>query len=186
MDEDICIMQIGFMQAHFTGYLPGVSGNEEFCEDIPEVAGSIFVIDYLHDYLRQMEVDFRIIKDSHNLGVYARWEDIAGIEDLEKDTVFYQPPRIKSDGVLTAVYEFLEAGNYIGIVTAKHPEKRKTYNAVFPFTVGGTNMGYLPWIICLAVFVQVFYWLSNGGLKKITGGGMRKKQPEKPSEPYQK
>ncbi|MDK1024618.1 MAG: hypothetical protein QGD92_10345 [Gammaproteobacteria bacterium] len=186
MDDDVCMMQIGFMRAHFTGYLPSVAGNEEFCEDIPEVAGSIFVIDYLHDYLRQMEVDFRIVKDSHDLGVYARWEDIAVIEDLERDTVFYQPPLIKADGVLTVAYEFTEAGNYIGIVTAKHPEKQKTYHAVFPFTVGGTSMGYLPWIIFLAVFVQGFYWLSNGGFKKILGSGMRMKRREESSELCQK
>lgn len=172
------MMQIGFMRAHFTGYLPAVKGNEEFCEDIPEVGSSIFVLDYLHDYLREMEVDFRIVKDSQELGVFARWEDIAAIEDLEGDTVFYQPPRKKSDGVLTVAYEFPEAGNYIGIVTAKHPEKQKIYNAVFPFTVGGTSLGYLPWIIFLAVFVQALYWLSNGGLKKILDIGTRTRSLE--------
>jgi len=63
MTDDVCVMQIGFMRAHFTGYQPSVDGNKEFCEDIPNVVKSVFVIDYLHNYLRKLEVDFRIIKD---------------------------------------------------------------------------------------------------------------------------
>jgi hypothetical protein len=181
MDEDMCIMQIGFMRAHFTGYLPTEKGNEEFCEDIPEVASSIFVIDYLHDYLRTLEVDFRIVKDSQDLGVYARWEDLAPIEDLRSDTVFYQPPLVRPDGVFKVTHEFFEAGNYIGIVTARHPAKQKVYNAVFPFSVGGRSLGFWPWVIFLLVFVQVFYWLADGGLKKLLGDEPNTKSMEKES-----
>ena len=44
------------------------------------------------------------------------------------------------DGVLKASYDFQQAGGYIGVVTAVHPEKEKIYRAVFFFEVGG-----LPW-----------------------------------------
>jgi len=98
------------------------------------------------------------------------WEDLTRIKNLEKDTVFYQPPQMKPEGVLTISYDFSEAGNYIGIITATDPENHnKTFSAVFPFTVGGKGMGYWPLIIFLAVFIQTFYWLSNGGLKKLRG-----------------
>jgi hypothetical protein len=30
-------------------------------------------------------------------------------------------------------------------------------------------VGYLPWFIFLAIFLQVFYWLANGGLDKLLG-----------------
>ena len=63
MEDDKCIITIGFLKAHFTGYQPKTNGTEEFCEDIPEVARSVFVIEYLHDFLKKMQVDFRIIKD---------------------------------------------------------------------------------------------------------------------------
>jgi len=176
MEEDVCLLQIDFMRAHFTGYLPSTEGNEEFCEDIPETGESIFVIDYLHDYLRQMEVDFRIIRDEQDLGIYAQWEDVSIIENLQEVTTFYQAPVIRADGVLTATHEFSETGNFIGIITAKDPQKDKTYHAVFPFTVGGSGLGYIPLIILLALFVQSWYWwqkrkgVNKGAKKEVKEG----------------
>ena len=91
-DDDVCKLSIGFLEAHFTVYQTQTSASEEFCEDIPDVTNSVFVLDYLHDFLKEMPVDFRIVKDSHNFGIFAKWEDIAGLEDIENDTVFYQEP----------------------------------------------------------------------------------------------
>jgi len=167
MEEDSCVIRIGFLKAHFTGYQPGASGNEEFCEDIPRVAKSIFVLDYLHDYMREMPIDFRIIEDVNDLGIYAKWTDIIALEDIEGDTIFYQPPAKHANGVLTVDYRFEQAGNYIGIVTAQHPGKDKSYSAVFPFTVGGSGFSYVPVFITLIVLAQAFYWISSGGLKRF-------------------
>ncbi len=161
MEDDLCVIKIGFLKAHFTGYQPKTNGTQEFCEDIPEVASSIFVIDYLHDFLKEMPVDFRIIKDVNNFGIFANWDDITGLEDIEQDTVFYLPPMKRPDGVLTVNYDFQQAGGYIGIVTAVHHEKEKTYQAVFYFQVGGTNYGYVPLFIALVVLAQALYWLTN-------------------------
>lgn len=161
MEDDLCVIKIGFLKAHFTGYQPKTNGTQEFCEDIPEVASSIFVIDYLHDFLKEMPVDFRIIKDVNNFGIFANWDDITGLEDIEQDTVFYLPPMKQPDGVLTVNYDFQQAGGYIGIVTAVHPEKKKTYHAVFYFQVGGTDYGYVPLFVALVIFAQALYWLSN-------------------------
>ena len=161
MEDDVCVIKIGFLKAHFTGYQPKSYGTEEFCEDIPEVASSVFVIDYLHDFLKEMQVDFRIIRDVNNFGVFANWDDITGLEDIEQDTVFYLPPVKQPNGVLTVNYDFQQAGGYIGIVTAVHPEKEKTYHAVFYFQVGGTDYGYLPLFIALLVLAQALYWFSN-------------------------
>ncbi len=161
MEDDACVIKIGLLKAHFTGYQPKSYGSQEFCEDIPEVANSVFVIDYLHDFLKEMQVDFRIIKDVNDFGIFANWDDIASLENIEQDTVFYLPPVMRSDGVLTVNYDFQQAGGYIGIVTAVHPEKDKTYNAVFFFQVGGTDYGYLPLFIALLVLAQVLYWFSN-------------------------
>ncbi len=161
MEDDVCVIKIGFLKAHFTGYQPKSYGTEEFCEDIPEVASSVFVIDYLHDFLKEMQVDFRIIRDVNNFGIFANWDDITGLEDIEQDTVFYLPPVKQPNGVLTVNYDFQQAGGYIGIVTAVHPEKEKSYHAVFYFQVGGTDYGYLPLFIVLLVLAQVLYWFSN-------------------------
>ena len=66
-------LSIGFLEAHFTVYQTQTSASEEFCEDIPDVTNSVFVLDYLHDFLKEMPVDFRIVKDSHNFGIFAKW-----------------------------------------------------------------------------------------------------------------
>lgn len=161
MEDDMCVINIGFLKAHFTGYQPKTYGTQEFCEDIPEVASSVFVIDYLHDFLKEMQVDFRIIRDVNKFGIFANWDDITGLEDIEQDTVFYLPPVKRVGGVLTVNYDFQQAGGYIGIVTAVHPEKEKTYHAVFYFQVGGTGYGYLPLIIALLILAQALYWFSN-------------------------
>jgi hypothetical protein len=161
MEDDVCLIKIGFLEAHFTVYQPKTNGTQEFCEDIPEVASSVFVIDYLHDFLKEMQVDFRIIKDVNNFGVFANWDDITGLDNIEQDTVFYHRPEKRSDGVLTVNYDFQQAGGYIGIVTAVHPEKEKTYHTVFYFQVGGTDYGYLPFFILLLILAQALYWFIN-------------------------
>ena len=161
LEDDVCKLRIGFMEAHFTVYQPLSSGAEEFCEDIPDTTKSVFVLDYLHDFLKEMPVDFRIIRDTQNLGVYANRDDIADLEDIGNDTVFYQGPAKRPDGVLTVNYDFQQAGGYIGIVNARHPDKEKSYSAVFYFQVGGSDYGYLPLFILLVILVQGLYWLSN-------------------------
>ena len=85
------------------------------------------------------------------------------ISDDHDKTVFYQPPLTRADGVFLVNHAFGETGNYIGIVTAAHPDMNKTYTAVFPFRVGFGGWGYAPWFIGLAVFLQLNYWLMAGG-----------------------
>ena len=138
-DKDLCVINIGFYRAHFTIYQPRSRDREEFCEDLPDVGETVFVMDYLHRNLREVPVDFRIVRDRENLGRFARYEDIEKI-DLERDTVFYQPPVTEPNAVFSVLHHFAEPGDYIGVVTAAHPTQRgKIYNAVFPFEVGGTS-----------------------------------------------
>lgn len=167
LEEDQCVINIGFLTAHFTVYQPELSANEEFCEDIPDMAGSVFVMEYLHDFLREMPVDFRILRDVNEVGEFARWEDVQAIDDLEAATVFYQPPSMQADGNYTAEYAFREKGAYIGVVTALHPDGERQYNAVFFFQVGGADLGTIPLFVGLLIALQLAYWLSSGGLQKL-------------------
>jgi hypothetical protein len=161
MEDDMCVISIGFLKAHFTGYQPLSNGTEEFCEDIPEIAESIFVIEYLHDFLKEMQVDFRIIRDVNEIGVFANWNDVLAFENIESVTVFYRPPMIHSEGLLKVKYNFEKGGGYIGIVTAQHPEKEKMYHAVFYFQVGGSGFSYVPLFIVLLVLAQGLYMYNN-------------------------
>jgi hypothetical protein len=164
-EEDVCVLNVGFLMAHFTVYQPEESGAEEFCEDIPEVGESVFVIDYLHEFMKEMAVDFRIINDIDDLGQYANWDDVVALDDIEADTLVYLPPEKQSDGTLTVNYRFAEAGAYIGIVTAQHPTEDKLYKAVFYFQVGGTDFGYLPLFLALIVMLQLAYLATTGSLQ---------------------
>lgn len=165
-EDDLCVININFMQAHFTVFQPEARGNEEYCESIPEVTRSVFVMEYLHDLLSEMEIDFRIVRDVDNLGRFASWEDIEAIDDLEALTVYYQRPRIEDGGFYRASYAFEERGSYIGVVTAEHPTEDRQYNAVFYFQVGGRPLGTIPIFIALLIVLQLGYWVSSGGYKR--------------------
>jgi len=144
LSEDTCKIKIGFYEAHFTAYQPQASGDRQFCEDLPEVGETIFVLDYLHRSLSEVPVDFRIIRNVTGKGSFARLEDVEALPDIDAVTVFYQPPVVKSNATLTVTTVFEEKGEYVGVVTAGHPTKDTIYTSVFPFSVGERR---LPWSI---------------------------------------
>lgn len=146
---DVCTIEVGFYEALFTAYQPQTSGNEEFCEDLPNTGESIFVLDYLHASLREVPVSFRIIRDATGLGRFVQHDDILALEDIDALTVFYQPPIIKPGASFRIEHEFAKKGEYVGIVTAGHPTNDATYYAVFPFTVGAFNFPY--WTLAIVV-----------------------------------
>ena len=164
--EDQCVITVDFMQAHFTVFQPETRESEEFCEDIPDVTQSIFVMEYLHESLREMDVDFRIIRDVTNIGRFADWSDVQDIPDIEAVTVYYQDASIEDSGYYRASYEFEEGGTYIGIVTAQLPSEEARHNAVFYFQVGGPDWGTIPFFILLLLLCQGCYWYYNEGYER--------------------
>ena len=52
------------------------------------------------------------------------------------------------------------------MVTARHPDGEREYNAVFFFQVGGADLGTIPLFVGLLIALQLAYWLSSGGLEK--------------------
>ena len=164
--EDLCVINIEFLQAHFTVFQPETRDSDEFCEDIPDVSRSVFVMEYLHNLLPEMLIDFRIIRDINEVGQYATLEDVLAIEDLEAATVYYEPQRIEPGGFYTASHEFDAKGTYIGVVTAEHPVEDRYYTAVFYFQVGGPDYGTLPLFLALLLVLQTGYWFSSGGWAK--------------------
>tara|TARA_B110000438_G_scaffold24225_2_gene22421 strand:+ start:6837 stop:7415 length:579 start_codon:yes stop_codon:yes gene_type:complete len=142
LSDDSCIMTIGFYEAHFTAYQPDSSGDKQFCEDLEEMGNTIFVLDYLHKSLSEVPVDFRIIKNVTNKGEFVQMGDIMEIQDLDRFTVFYQEPIIKTNASYTVSHDFIEKGEYIGIVTAGHPTNNNIYSSVFPFRVGASDLSW--------------------------------------------
>ncbi len=165
-EDDLCVISIDFLQAHFTVFQPETRQDEEFCEDIPDLGNAIFVMEYLHALLSEMSLDFRIVRDVNEVGRFASWDDVLAIEDLEAATVFYQPAQIEPGGYYRASYAFEAAGTYIGVVTAQHPIEDRDYNAVFYFQVGGRDWGTIPFFVLLLLLAQLGYWYSNGGFAR--------------------
>ena len=152
LEGDICVIWIDFYSAHFTAYQPGSSGNTQFCQDLPATGETIFVLDYLHQSLKEVPVDFRIIRDVTGQGQYVKLKHVEEIEDIEQHTVFYQPPVVRPDASFKIEYDFKQEGEYIGIVSAGHPSTDMIYTAVFPFEVGASGFGYgVPLSLLLAV-----------------------------------
>ncbi|MDZ7644635.1 MAG: hypothetical protein U5K76_10695 [Woeseiaceae bacterium] len=168
LSEDTCIMTIGFYEAHFTAYQPDTRGDEQFCEDLPDTGTTLFVLDYLHASLREVPVDFRIIRNVTGKGEFARIGDIEALDDIARHTVFYQPPRIKSDGTYTVEHAFAEPGDYIGIVTAGHPSNDNIYMSVFPFAVGKTDVPW-GWLVFAAALLAGGGFVLN--MRRIGAGG---------------
>ena len=162
MEDDVCLITIGNYQAHFTGYLPKERATEEFCEDIPVATESIFVLDFISDELRDMELDFRIVRDVNKVGRKATYEDLGGAEAVEKATIYYQEPQQFHKGIIKANYTFIQEDQYVGIVNAHSVETGIKYRSVFPFTVGKINYGkYIRSYLALFVVCGIFIYMSG-------------------------
>lgn len=166
-EEDVCLLRMGFLQAHFTLYLPDSRGAEEFCEELPDVGPSLFVIEYLHEMMKQMPVSFRVITDDQGFGVFANWDDVRSVANLEAQTVFHRPLVAEPTGVVILRHDFAEAGGYIGIVEAENPMNGKAYNSVFYFEVGNAGYGLIPLFVGLIIAAQLGFWLSTGTLQRL-------------------
>jgi hypothetical protein len=166
-DDDLCVIKIGYLRAHFKIYVPEDRQHQEFCEDIPVRGDSVFVMEYQHDGLSEAEIDFRIIRNVTGKGTFARLEDVEAIDDLEAVTVRHEPPTVVPD-VFTLLQPFEEDGEYIGIISARSLDTQVVYTAVFPFEVGYTGFGYWPWILGALFALQFIYWFMSRRARQAT------------------
>ncbi|MFQ5609181.1 MAG: FixH family protein [Woeseiaceae bacterium] len=159
-EDDLCVINIGYLKAHFKVYTPQETQHDEYCEDIPVRGESVFVMEYQHDGLGEAEIDFRIIRNVTGKGVFARLGDVEAIDDIDAVTVRYEPPAVVPD-VFTLLHAFDTDGEFIGIVSARQLDTGKIYTAVFPFEVGYTGAGYWPWIVGALLLLQLNYWVMS-------------------------
>jgi hypothetical protein len=166
LQDDACIITIGFYTAHFTAYQPETNGNREFCEDLPDTGETIFVLDYLHSSLKDVPVSFRIIRDASDLGRFVKWEDVQKLGDLEPHTVFFQAPVVEPSASFRVSMDFSQKGDYVGIATAAHPGNDNIYVAVFPFRVGAADFPFAIVTFLLAIVVVAVYLVRLGKIGK--------------------
>lgn len=167
MEDDQCIMKIGPLRAHFTGYQPEKRATQEFCEDIPETGRAIIVIDYVSPALRSQTVEFRVLKDSKNLQARGRYEDLGSPQEIEAATLVHVPAQVYPRGTLNFEYRFDQPGWYIGMIEATDPATGQVLHSVFPFRVGMRSLWrYAPVFVILLGAAALAYWLT--GRKKTT------------------
>jgi hypothetical protein len=166
LEGDVCIIEIDFYSAHFTAFQPETRGNEQFCQQLPDTGPTIFVMDYLHKSMQEVPVSFRVIHDVTGQGSYVKLKHVEQIVDIEKHTVFFQPPTIRADASFKIEYDLAQDGDYIGIVTVGHPSKDTIYTAVFPFTVGGFQFSFMYILILMVVIVAGFLLHRNMRARK--------------------
>jgi hypothetical protein len=170
-EDDLCLIRIGFLEAHFTIFQPDSRGHDEFCEDVPAAGNTLFVMEFMHDALRDAQLELRIIRNVTAAGRFANRDDIAAIDDLERVTVYHHPPAQPSLPLLVVQHHFAEPGDYIGIVVARLGERR--YEAIFPFAVGATGYGLAPWFVAAFILLQLGYWIANGGPARLRSRRLR-------------
>lgn len=171
VEDDRCLIEIGYFKAHFKIYLPEQRRHEQFCEDLPRTGESVFVMEYLHQGLSEVPIDFRIVRNVTGQGRFTRLGDIERIDDLDALTVFHHAAGIQRD-VFTVRHRFEEAGKFVGVVRLETPDTGETYTAVFPFDVGFTGFGYWPLFVLVALLLQLNYlWMSGWFSRR------RRKQP---------
>jgi hypothetical protein len=152
MDKDYCKLRIGPYLMHFTGYQPQGDYSKEFCEDIPSIGPTIIVLDFVDDRLRDLVTEVRIVRDG-------------GEPDLDRATVFRLPPKVYSTGSLSFDYTFVDAGNYVGLVTVGDGDRRML--ARFPFSVGASRwLRYAAAALAVMLLAAAYaYWARRRARK---------------------
>ncbi|MGH7856039.1 MAG: hypothetical protein ACREQY_01825 [Candidatus Binatia bacterium] len=151
MENDYCKLRIGTYSMHFSGYQPDSTAEREFCEDIPATGRTVIVLDFLHEKLRRLPVEVRIVRD------------VGDESNLEAITVFHQPPAVYPKGTLSVEHSFPERGSFVGLVTVADEAPQVSR---FPFAVGegGTRAWLLYGLIgagALGVGVALFLYSSR-------------------------
>ncbi len=146
LNQDVCLLYIGPDYAYFSAYDPQ-KPRKRYCEEAPRTGVTVFAIDFAQSEMREMKVDFRILRD---IGENA---DPAAIQAA---TLAYAPSKAYLTGSLSLAYDFKEPGEYAGLVTVEgaHGEHWVAY---FPFTVAQPYRARLPYyLLAAAAFLAIF------------------------------
>lgn len=165
IEDDTCVLRVGTMRAHFTGYQPETQATQEFCEDIPELGKVIIVIDFIDAALRSKRVEFRVLRDTQDLGMDARYEDLGDARAIDAATLFKQDAQIYPKGTLSFEQSFDTPGWFIGMMSATDPATGQTLHSVFPFQVGVVHpWRHVPALVLVIALSLLIYRLTGRNL----------------------
>ncbi|ORU94509.1 MAG: hypothetical protein A6F70_08975 [Cycloclasticus sp. symbiont of Bathymodiolus heckerae] len=135
-----CRLLVGPFTLNFSGYQPQNNQSEQFCDDLPVVGESIIVLDFVDRKLREMTVNFRVIKaDGPPLGT----EEDGKVKEAElaETPLFEIPAKHYPNGIMTINQHFTEKGHFVGYVIVENGDEK--FISRFPFSVGYPKSGIL-------------------------------------------
>lgn len=153
MGEDLCMLQVGPYYMHFSGYQKSKKGKgdpKEFCEDIPALAETYIVLDFIDKVLRDMKITIRFVSNV----------DLSADPENDGEAIVLLPEKIYSAGSIRIMHDFTESGYFVGIVTAITPSG-ELLTSRFPFRVGleAWYKGKKWWfVLFFLISIAVFIW----------------------------
>ncbi|HFD13360.1 MAG TPA: hypothetical protein ENJ32_12970 [Crenotrichaceae bacterium] len=154
VEIDSCRIPVGDNWVHFTAYTPGLTGDAEYCNTIPQAGRTNLVFDYEGRRLRNMTVEFEITKEP------------------EGKVVYHQDAAKHPTGSVNAVVDFTNqpAGKYLAHVTLINGEERT--DAHLPFTVGASGPSgsdSLKMALMILGILVGAYFFAPGVREKVDG-----------------
>ncbi len=152
VEIDSCRIPVQNQWVHFTAYVPGLTGDAEFCSAIPERGRTNLVFDYENKKLRNMSVEFEITKEP------------------EGTVIYHQDAGTHKTGTVNAVIDFSQhpVGKYLAHVTLINGEERT--DAHLPFTVGLTGTSAsdgLKMLVMILFIIVGAYFFAPGVREKV-------------------
>ena len=157
-----CKLRVGPYAMNFSGYQPENNISQQFCDDMPTVGKSIIVLDFVDRKLRDMTVNFRVIKaDVPALGTEE--DGIVNETELAQTPFFEIPAKHYPSGTMTVTQDFLAKGHFVGYVVVEGENEK--FISRFPFSVGYPEGGIpaalkIPIAVFLVIIV-IMIWVAR-------------------------
>lgn len=152
--SDTCVIRLGGLRIHVTGYEPGRPDPGEYCHQLPAIGRAFLVLDFFDPALRERALEFRLVRDTRGLGRRATIQALGGEAELEAQTLAAVPRQRFTSGTANIEFTFDEEGRFLLVARGTDPETGQPLEAVFPLVVGGTTLAPLvTGAVLLAVLV---------------------------------
>jgi len=148
-----CKLLVGPYSINFSGYQPLKDRSEQFCDDLPVIGKSIIVLDFVEEKLRDMTVNFRVIKsDVAPLGTAE--DGVVKESELAQTPVFEIPAKRYPNGTMIIEQDFTEKAHFIGYVIVEGKDEK--FISRFPFSVGYPKTNILAMFSSPLTIVLIF------------------------------
>jgi len=148
-----CKLLVGPYSINFSGYQPLKDRSEQFCDDLPVIGKSIIVLDFVEEKLRDMTVNFRVIKS--NVAPLGTAEDgVVKESELAQVPIFEIPAKRYPNGTMIIEQDFTEKAHFIGYVIVEGKDEK--FISRFPFSVGYPKTNILAMFSSPLTIVLIF------------------------------